>query len=52
MRLHLHFCTMRPRLLHIGFSLKKFAGVDSTPKCNSQGPRALAVDGLRDQGER
>ena len=25
--------------------------VDSTPKCNSQGPRALAVDGLRDQGE-
>ena len=26
--------------------------VDSTPKCNSQGPRALAVDGLRDQGER
>ena len=22
--------------------------VDSTPKCNSQGPRALAVDGLRD----
>ena len=29
-----------------------FHHVDSTPKCNSQGPRALAVDGLRDQGER
>ena len=31
---------------------KSLLNVDSTPKCNSQGPRALAVDGLRDQGER
>lgn len=30
MCLHLHFCTMGPSLLHIGFSLKKF--VESTLK--------------------
>ncbi len=31
MRLHLHFCTMRPRLLHISFSPKKFATPQENP---------------------
>ena len=38
--------------LRISLKAQTLACVDSTPKCNSQGPRALSVDGLRDQVER